>query len=98
MRIISSYLLRSAMDVYGYGTAAVAAADKSRLEQDCTAKIAVVVKAALHLHPSIGIDFCAVDAEAVPELVAEAADADLLIVGSSGTGAPSMPGKSFIKL
>jgi nucleotide-binding universal stress UspA family protein len=87
MRIISSYVLPSVMDIYGYGMAAATAAEKRKLADDCDAKIAVVVKEALRLHPSIGIDYKAVDEDAVAALVREAADADLLIVGSSGSGA-----------
>lgn len=92
VRAVSSFALPPVMDYYGLGVAAAAPAQTKALRDACTAALAEAVTDQVRRHPALGFDYRAEPTSAVEVLVAESADADLVVLGSNGAG----PTRSFL--
>ncbi|MGD9998226.1 MAG: universal stress protein [Ilumatobacteraceae bacterium] len=87
VRVMSSYALPPVMDFYGMGATGATVGQLEELKKSCEAALHDVVERVAREHPTVGFDLHAVDVAPVRCLVDEAADADLLVVGSNGLGA-----------
>ncbi|MBI5089784.1 MAG: universal stress protein, partial [Actinobacteria bacterium] len=87
VRVMSSYALPPVMDFYGIGATGASIEQLEAMKKSCEAALHDVVERTARERPTVGFDLAAVDVPPVHCLVAAAADADLLVVGSNGLGA-----------
>jgi nucleotide-binding universal stress UspA family protein len=84
--VVSAYAMPPAIDSYGLGLAGLAV-QLEVMEETAWQQLRDVAAQVLAEHPALGLDYEAVDELPVDALRRRAADADLLVVGSSRMGA-----------
>ncbi len=87
VRVVSSYSMPVLTDYYGIGAATVSPAELSSLREMTMAGMGAVVASARSQHRAVAFEYDAINQPARDMLIAAAAKADMLVVGSSGAGA-----------
>ena len=92
VRVVSSYTVPPVVDYYGVGPVVMDSAQTSALRDACAAALHEAVTEEVKAHPALGFDYRVESASPADVLIAESANARLLVVGSNGAG----PTRSFL--
>ena len=86
MRVVGSYGAVSVVDSYGISGGQAAGEETEQHRLSCLNALTELTAEQAHLHPAVGFDVDASAERPARALVAAGRDADLVVVGTSGTG------------
>lgn len=89
LRIVGSFALPPPLDFYGVGLSMASSVEREHLHQACLGGLRSAVDVVRSAHPSVGVDFEAVEADPPDAILAAAnsAGVEMIALGASGAGA-----------